>query len=318
MARRFNVIHACVSTEERARAGVSRFLGEMGRQVVHVESDALEERLDSIDVLLCAEPPRIDWSRARRLRLLQLMGSGIERLWPARGLPPEVEVANARGIHLPEMRDHALALMLAFERGLLAIVQHQTDRRWSPTAAGSLSGKTVALIGLGEVGGAVAAGCAGLGMRVVGVRAQARLTPHVDRVYSPEEIHDALMPADYVLVLVPLTDRTRGLLDARALSVMRPSAVLVHLSRGGIVDETALCAALREGRLAGAALDVFEHEPLPPDSPLWTTPRLIITPHVAGRVRGYVERALRLFVQNLEQTERGDAPKTRVDRNRGY
>jgi phosphoglycerate dehydrogenase-like enzyme len=99
---------------------------------------------------------------------------------------------------------------------------------------------------------------------------------------------------------------------------MRPSAVLVHLSRGGIVDETALCAALREGRLAGAALDVFEHEPLPPDSPLWTTPRLIITPHVAGRVRGYVERALRLFVQNLEQTERGDAPKTRVDRNRGY
>ena len=318
MPRRFNVIHACVSTEERARAGISRLLGEAGRQVVHVESGLLGEQLDSIDVLLCGEPPRIDWSRARRLRLLQLMSSGIEGLWPATGLHAEVEVASARGIHLPEMRDHALALMLAFERRLLLAVQQQRERRWSPLAAGSLSGKTVALVGLGEVGRAVAAACAGFGMRVVGVRAEVRSTPHVDRVYAPQELDDALRAADYVVVVVPLTDRTRGLLDARALSAMQSHAVLIHLSRGGIVDETALCAALLQGRLAGAALDVFEREPLPPDSPLWTTPNLLITPHAAGRVRGYVERALKVFVENLERIERGDLPTTRVDRTRGY
>ncbi len=318
MARRFNVIHACVSTEERTRAGISRLLGETGRQVVHVDSGLLGEQLDSIDVLLCGEPPRIDWSHASRLRLLQLMSSGIDRLWPATGLPPEVEVANARGIHLPEMRDHALALILAFERRLLHAVQQQRERRWSPTTAGSVSGKTVALIGLGEVGRAVAAGCAGLGMRVVGVRAEVRSTLHVERVYPPPELDDALRAADYVVVVVPLTDRTRGLLDSRALSAMQPHAVLIHLSRGGIVDEIALCAALREGRLAGAALDVFEREPLPPDSPLWATPGLLITPHVAGRVRGYFERALGVFVENLERLERGDSPTTRVDRTRGY
>jgi phosphoglycerate dehydrogenase-like enzyme len=318
MTPRFDVIHACVSDEEWVRDRISRVAGASGRRVEHVPAHRLEEELDSIEVLLCAEPPRIDWSRATRLRLLQLMGSGIETLWPATGLPAAVEVANARGIHLPEMRDHALALMLAFERRLFALAEAQRERRWSPAAAGSLAGKTVAVLGLGEVGRSLAAACAALGMRVVGVRAEPRPTPSVERVYGPEDLEQALRAADYVIVLVPLTEGTRGLLDARALGVLRPSAVLIHLSRGGVVDEAALCAALREGRLAGAALDVLEREPLPPESPLWIAPRLVITPHVAGRLRGYLERALALLLENVERVERGAAAKTRVDRERRY
>lgn len=318
MARRFDVIHACVSSLERPRARLSKYLETAGRETVHVDPERLEQELDSIEVLLCADPPQIDWSRAKRLKLLQLMGSGVDRLWPAKGLPPDVEIANVRGIHLPEMRDHALALMLAFERNLPRAFARQRERRWLAETGGSLSGKTVCVLGLGEVGRAVASVCAALGMRVVGVRAEPRPTPHVDQVFGPEDVDGALKAADYVVVLVPLIERTRGLLGGRALSILRPGAVLIHLSRGGVVDEAALSDALRAGSLAGAAVDVFEEEPLPPESPLWSAPRLVITPHVAGRVSGYFERALAVFVENLERAEMGNPPKTRVDRLRGY
>ena len=318
MTPRLDVIHACVSDEEWVRERISRVAGASGRRVEHVPADRLEPSLDSMDVLLCAEPPRIDWSRATRLRLLQFMGSGIETLWPATGLPAAVEIANARGIHLPEMRGHALGLMLAFERRLFALAEAQRERRWSPAAAGSLGGKTVAVLGLGEVGRSLAVACAALGMHVVGVRAVPRPTASVERVYGPEDLDRALRAADYVVVLVPLTERTRGLLDARALAVLRPSAVVVHLSRGGVVDEGALCDALRERRLAGAALDVLEREPLPPESPLWSVPGLVITPHVAGRFRGYLERAVALLLENVERVERGAEAKTRVHRERRY
>jgi phosphoglycerate dehydrogenase-like enzyme len=218
MARRFDVIHACVSDAERARASVSARMERAGRKVVHVDAALLEERLDAIEVLVCGEAPRIDWSRAHRLRLLQLMGSGTETLWPATGLPPQAEIANARGIHLPEMRDHVLALLLAFERELpRALAQHR-ERRWSSFPAGSLQGKTVAVLGLGEVGRAVAAACSGLGMRVIGTCAQPRPTPHVDEVHGPDGLDHVLGAADYVVVLLPLTARTRGLIDGRALS----------------------------------------------------------------------------------------------------
>jgi hypothetical protein len=175
------------------------------------------------------------------------------------------------------------------------------------------AGKTVAILGLGEVGRSVAAGCTALGMRVIGVRARPRPTPHVDEVRSPEALFEVLSSADQVVVLLPRTVRTIGLLDGQALARMKRSAVLIHLSRGGIVDEEALAAALREDRLRGAALDVFAEEPLPAQSPLWRTPRLLITPHVAGLLADYVERALALFCENLERVERGAAPKTSVD-----
>lgn len=318
MARRFDVIHACVSEDARARASVSARLERAGRKVVHVDAALLEERLDGIEVLVCGEAPRIDWSRAQRLRLLQLMGSGIETLWPATGLPPQAEIANARGIHLPEMRDHVLALLFAFERELARALAQNRERHWSPFPAGSLQGKTVAVLGLGEVGRSVAAACSGLGMRVIGTCAQPRPTPHVDEVHGPDGLDHVLGAADYVVVLLPLTARTRGLIDGRALSKMHPKSVLLHVSRGGIVDEAALSKALCEGRLRGAALDVFEREPLPREDPLWTVPNLIVTPHLAGLMRGYFGRVLALLIENLECIERGLSCKTRVDRDRGY
>lgn len=318
MVRRFRAIHASVGAEGGARERITEILRRHGRDVEHVDSRTLPQQLGSIEALLCAQPPAVDWSDAHRLRLIQIMGSGVERLWPAKGLRAEVQIASARGIHLPEMRDHALALLLAFERGLPALAAQQRERRWERRPTGSLHGKTVVVLGLGEVGQSVAAACAALGMHVIGVRAHPRPTPHVREVHGPEALLAVLGRANYVVVLLPLTEETRGLVGVRALSAMRPDAVLVHLSRGGIVDERALVQALRLGALRGAALDVFESEPLPRDSLLWDAPNVLVTPHVAGWVEGYVERVLELFLENLERVERGEPPRTRVDPSQGY
>jgi phosphoglycerate dehydrogenase-like enzyme len=318
MARGFSRIHACVGPDDRARRLVSNILAATKRSVIHLDVAALPGHLQEVEVLLCDTAPRIDWGSARRLRLLQTMGSGVDALWPAIGLSPQVHVANVRGMHLPEMRDHVLALLLAFERELPRALDQQRVRQWRPFAAGSLHGKRLCVLGLGEVGRAIAVACAGLGMRVTGTRYEARPTPHVDDVREPDGFRSLLPEADYVVVALPLTARTRGLLDSTALALLRPSAVLIHLSRGGIVDEEALVRALRSGALRGAALDVFCEEPLPPQSRLWDAPGLIVTPHLAGFVRKYVERALGVFLANLDRLEQGQAPLTQVDRSREY
>jgi phosphoglycerate dehydrogenase-like enzyme len=208
--------------------------------------------------------------------------------------------------------------MLAITRGLPAAWTAQAKRAWEPLPAGSVSGKTVALIGLGEVGRSVAAACAALGMRVLGVRADPGPVPHVDEVRGPDGLEPILRAADFVVVAVPLTDRTRGMLGAREIAWMKRGAVLVNVARGGIVDETALAAALRTGKLGGAALDVFAEEPLPASSPLWSTPNLVVTPHIAGWVHDYLERAIACFLANLARVEDGLPPATGVDPARGY
>jgi phosphoglycerate dehydrogenase-like enzyme len=318
MSRRFDVIHACIDDDARTQALATAFVARAGRRMVHLDERTVAEVLGDVEILAVGKAPRIDWSRARRLVLVQMLGSGTDALWPAAGLPPDTAVANTRGMHLPEMRDHALALLFAFARDLPRALGQQLARRWEPFPGGTLAGKTVAVLGLGEVGGAVAAACAALGMTVLGVRARPRPTPHVHEVHGPDALDHVLPRADYVVVLLPLTPATRGLLDARALASLPAHAVVVHLSRGGVVDEAALSAAVRDGRLRGAAFDVFAEEPLPEESPLWGTPGILVTPHLAGLVGDYFERALGVLLENVERLERGMRPRTEVDRARGY
>lgn len=316
MAWRAPVLHAYLGEDDAARAALARAL--KGRQVRFVDEAELAACLPEVEVLLCGHTPRLDWSRAEKLRLLHYLGAGVDALWPAHGLRPDVIVASSRGIHGREMRDHALAMILAFERDLPGLLSRQRERRWERVPAGSVAGKTVTVLGLGEVGRPIAEACRALGMRVVGVRAEPRPTPGVDEVRGPEDLYSALGESDYVVVALPLTARTRGLLDAAALASLPPRAVLVAISRGAIVDEDALVSALRAGRLRGAALDVFAEEPLPASSPLWSMPEVIVTPHVAGWMPGYIERAAAVVRESLERLERGEQPRTVVDRARQY
>lgn len=318
MAHRIERLHIYIGRYEQIRATLKSFFDAENRAVEFVDEENLGANIADVEVLLCGIAPKIDWSAAKRLRLLHFMGAGIDHLWPAVGLDPSVVIANARGMHAMEMRDHTLAMMLAFERELPRAVEQQRSKQWVPFVAGTLAGKTLGILGLGEVGLPIARAAKALGMRVIGMRNRPIPTPEVDQIILPDNLSTMLNKVDYLVVTAPLTSRTRGLLGARELAQLGSHAVLVVISRGGIVDEFALAEALREGRLRGAALDVFAEEPLPETSPLWTTPNLVLTPHISGWMADYLRRAVQIFLTNLERFERGEEVLTLVDRNREY
>jgi phosphoglycerate dehydrogenase-like enzyme len=318
MTRRTPLIHVHIGPDEQVRAELKASLAAAGRSVEFVDEQNIAAVLPSVEVLLCGYAPRVDWSAGTRLRLLHFMGAGVDHLWPAKGLDPRVVIASARGIHAMEMRDHTLAMILAFERDLPRAMEQQAAGQWQPFVAGSVAGKTLVLVGLGEVGSRIAAAARALGMRVIGVRNRHLPTADGEEVVYPDMLQKVLPLADYLVITVPLTSRTRGMVGAAELALVSPHAVVVVISRGGIVDEDALADALRGGRLRGAALDVFATEPLPASSPLWKTPNLIVTPHISGLVPEYFQRVVDLFLQNLERFERGDEVLTPVDREREY
>jgi phosphoglycerate dehydrogenase-like enzyme len=274
----------------------------------------LRARIGEIEVLFAAVTPRGIWDGARRLRLIQLMGAGADRLLPAPELPPGVRIAGARGVFAAEVAEHALALTLALARGLSTLVRRQEQRVWQPFASRTLAGQTMGVLGMGNVGRRVARGAEALGMRVLGLGRRAR----DPGVWGPDRLDELLAQANVLVVTLPLTPDTSRLLDHRRLRLLPPGAVLVNVGRGGVVDEDALDDALREGHLGGAGLDVFEEEPLGPRSALWTTPNVLITPHLAGLGVRYVERIIPILLDNVRRLEAGEALTHEVDRDAGY
>jgi phosphoglycerate dehydrogenase-like enzyme len=247
-----------------------------------------------------------------------MIGAGVDSVLPAPELPERVLLANARGVHEPEMSEFALALILAVVKRLPMAMAQQHEHAWKLFGPHGLSGTTLGVLGLGAIGQAVARRAATLGMRVIGTRRHPEPVAGVAEVLPPSKTRRVLAESDVVIVVLPLTPETEGLLDAEAIAAMKPGAHLVNIARGGIVDEVALAEALREGRLGGAALDVFEQEPLPPTSPLWDTPNLLVTPHVAGLSHDYLARLGEIFFENIRRLERGEPIVNPVDRDRGY
>ena len=190
--------------------------------------------------------------------------------------------------------------------------------RWAQRAVGRIDGKTVTVVGLGKTGCEVARRAKALGLGVIGVRARPRPTPNVDRVYGSEDLHTALGEGDYVVLSVPLTDRTRGVIDAAAFGAMREGVILVDVSRGGVVEAAALLDAIASGHVAGAALDVFEDEPLPPESPFWDLENVILTPHCSSVYDGWEGRSAEIFCENLARWRKGEPLENVVDPVRGY
>ena len=174
------------------------------------------------------------------------------------------------------------------------------------------------VLGRGEIGRGVARRAAALGMRVIGTRRSGAAIEGVDEVFAASQTERVLRESDVVVVVLPLTEETRGLLDAEAIASMKRHALLVNIARGGIVDEEAVCRALHERHLAGAAFDVFDREPLPESSPLWDAPNVLITPHVAGAFPDYMARVAEILVENIRRLERGEPLRNAVDRDRGY
>jgi phosphoglycerate dehydrogenase-like enzyme len=250
------------------------------------------------------------------LKWFSVGGSGTDHLAPWD--PAALTVTNAAGVAADMMAQYALGAVLSLTLGFPAFERDRQARRWTPGRVAGIDGKTVAVVGLGHTGRAVERRFKTMGLTVVGVRANPRPTDNVDRVFGAGELHEALGAADYVVVCVPLIHATRGFIDAPAIAAMAPGTILVDVSRGGVVVGDALLDALRSGHLAGAALDVFEAEPLPPESPFWALDNVIVTPHCASEYPGWERRSAEMFSDNLERFRRGEPLDNVVDPIRGY
>ena len=285
-----------------------------------------EAQLPETEVVLGFVVRPHNLERAKQLKWVHsTAASATHVLFPAL-IESDVVVTNARGLHADAMAEHTLGLMLSFARNLHRSRDDQHARRWSPEtlwkeAPGidSLAGTTLGLIGLGQVGGAIATRARALGMRVIAVRKRPAAEPApADEQWPVSRLGDLLEEADWVVIAAPHTRDTERLIGAPELARMKPSARLVNLGRGALVDEDALYVALRGGAIAGAALDVFCEEPLPPDHPFWSLKEVILTPHTSGLGPRYWERALAQFTDNLRRYVAGEPLRNIVDKRAGY
>lgn len=264
-------------------------------------------------------PTRDLAARAPRLKWIHVIGAGVDHLAPLDWLPPGVALSNNSGVHTAKFADYAAMALLLLNAGLPRLATAQRARRWDPLFSTPIAGKTVAVVGVGRMGGAVARVAKRLGLQVLGVRRSGRPARHVDQMVRPERLGQVLARADFVVVTAPLTAATQGLIGPAEFARMKPSAGLVNVGRGPVVDVVALAAALRQGRLAGAVLDVFAAEPLPRSSPLWRVPNLVITPHVSSDdLEDYVSRTLDLVLDNAARLLDGRRLRNRVRPKLGY
>lgn len=251
---------------------------------------------------------------AARLRFVQVCAAGYERFDLRRLRTAGVRLANGRGVNTNAVAEHAMALMLALVRHIHTGRDHQRARHWRGMVSrredreDELAGKCLLIYGLGGIGARLAGLARAFGMRVLGVKRDPRVRADgADEVHPPADFLALLPEADFVALTCPLTEDTRGVVDAQALKAMKPSARLINVARGGCVDEAALVAALREGEIAGAGLDVTEDEPLAPDSPLWELDNVVLTPHTAGETRRYEDKVIDILLENLDRLWHGEA-----------
>jgi len=282
--------------------------------------------------------------QAPQLRWIQTHTAGVDHLLDRPIVQAEgVLLTSASGIHVTTIAEYVFMMMLALGHKLPRLMALQAEAIWPETpwpdpderlVPRELRGGTLGIMGYGSLGRELARLGRAFGMEVLAVKRDVRRPSDPDsytlpgtgdpegvyfhRLYPPEALISMARDCDFLAITVPLTESTRGAVNAEVLAAMKPTAYLINVSRGGVVDEAALLAALRAGQIAGAALDVFESEPLPADSPLWKQPNLIVTPHVAGMSRDYEARAVRLFVENLRRYLAHKDLLNQVDRARGY
>ncbi len=297
----------------------------VGLELIYSRDKAdITTRLDDIEVAVGGFPKDL-LAQAPKLRWFQQWGAGADWLLEH----PEVAekdflLTNVSGIHAVPISEHIFAFLLAFARSFPRATRDQFSATWSqsegqPEPTFELAGKTMLLLGTGAIGARTAQLAQAFGMRVVGMRRNAdKKVEHIDEMASLDALGSVLPTADVVVLTLPLTRDTHYLIGEAELRAFKDTALLINIGRGGLIDESALARALQEGWLAGAGLDVFETEPLPDDSPLWSMENVIITPHTSGNTPHYDERALEIFLENLRRYQGGEPLTHLVDKRLGY
>lgn len=297
-----------------------------GHTFLHAANETETRRLlPEAEVMFSSEIDQPLLAVASRLKWIHSPAAGVGGMLFPEMVASPVIITNSRGVSADTMAEHTVAATLALFRNLPLAVVRQQQHVWAQDEISARGNRTIAgahvlVVGLGAIGSAIARKMAALGARVSGIRRHARSSAAegVSEVATSDRLRELLPQADVVVISAPHTSETKGLIGRHALGVMKPGAVLVNVSRGRLVDEPALAAALQEGRLAGAALDVFEREPLPADSPLWELPNVLITPHTSGFRPDHWDVMTDLFVENLRRYDTGHDLLNVVDKQAGY
>lgn len=312
---------------------VTHDMGEADLDKIRSVSDSIEvetarnmaEALDKAPAAEVIYPGRWSdelWKSATGLKWVQSGGAGVERFLTANFIASPIVLTNARGIYAIPIADHVMAFVLHFSRVFNMLLRKQIGHAWADWGEcepDELAGKTLGIVGLGGIGTEVAKRAKPFDMRVIATRRRPELlSDYADEARGADELPWLLRESDYVALCAALTPGTRHLIGEEQLKLMKPTAHLINVGRGGLIEEQALVAALREGQIAGAGLDVFETEPLPADSPLWDMPNVLITPHTAGSSPRSHARLMDLFCENLRRHVAGKPLLNVVDKAEGY
>ncbi len=294
---------------------------------VHATDHAARARgLGECDIAFTWILSATELAAAPRLRWVHSSAVAVETLCLPELFERKVLVSNSRGVQSTPIAEHVLSVLLALAKQLPFVIDRQRERRWAQNeVAGDrlpwlLKGRTIGLIGIGTIGSAIAHLASAFGMTVIGLgrRAESRGVSGIHELLPPGSLETLLARSDVVVIAAPLTPETHTLIGAPQLACMKRGAVLINVGRAKIVDHEALADALRSGHLGGASLDVFHHEPLPPDDPLWTLPNVILTPHTSGFRQGHWDDLIDLFANNLRRFQRGEPMRFRVEPELGY
>ena len=287
------------------------------------DREGLTRAVADADILLVTDfrtiIAREAWPHAARLQWVHATSAGVDAILFPELKESAIPVTNARGIFDHAIAETVLGFILAFAKDLPRTIRLQQEHRWQHRETERMQGRRLAVVGAGSIGRAIARLAAAAGLRVDGVANRPRDDdPDFQRVFGSDGLHTALGEADFVACAAPLTDATRGMLDRAAFTAMQPHARFINVGRGPVVQTDALVAALQAGTIAGAALDVYEEEPLPPEHPLWAMGNVILTAHMAGDFIGWREALSGQFIDNFRHWQAGEPLFNVIDKSRGY
>jgi phosphoglycerate dehydrogenase-like enzyme len=286
---------------------------------------AFERAAPHADVILCflSDSTLLGevWQMAPRVRWVHTLSAGLDDLlFPALVESP-VPLTNARGVFSDILAEFVIGAVLFFAKGFRRLVISQIAHRWEQFDIVEIRGQTLGLVGYGDIGRAVASRAHALGMKVVALRRRPELShddPYLARVFPADQMREMLAQSDYVVVVTPLTGESRGMIGEVEFEAMKPGAVLMNVGRGPVVNEQALIRALQQGRIRGAALDVFDTEPLPASHPFYNLDNVLFSPHSADHTPEWKERTMRVFLENFERFRRGEPLRNVVNKKLGY
>jgi len=283
------------------------------------DGETLDESLETADFMINSLPPKDGLrKRAPKLKWIQTTGAGVDALLPLDWLPEGITLTNNRGAHGAKAEDSCALALLALHTRLPETLQYQRERVWKQILTAPIEGQTAVVVGFGDLGQGAGRAAKKLGLKVIAVTRTGKVAAPADEGFAVDRIDEALPLADFLIVTTPTTPETRGLIDAKRLDLLKRGAGVVNIGRAALMDYKRLREKLDQGELSGAVLDVFEQEPLTPDSPWWTTRNVIVTPHISCDTPGYIDRLLDRWFANFGRVVAGLPLENAVDRTLGY